>query len=208
MDDVGQRFVVGEGGLRFYVNLSDYLDTGLFLDHRVTRDLVRRGADGCRLLNLFAYTGAFSVYGADGGAETTTVDLSATYLRWAADNMKLNRLECPNHRFVRADAVTWCREAAERGERFDLIVLDPPTFSNSKRTDTVLDIRRDQIQLLRTVMSVLHRDGVLWFSTNARRFSIDEEVREFAKVEDMTHQTVPADFTRRPHRCWKLGHLL
>jgi 23S rRNA G2069 N7-methylase RlmK/C1962 C5-methylase RlmI len=204
----GERFVVGEGGLRFYVDLTDYLDTGLFLDHRVARGVVREMANGCRVLNLFAYTGSFTVYAAAGGAsQTTTVDLSKTYLKWAEDNMSLNGFDSGVHRYEQADVVQWCRDAQRRRETYDLIILDPPTFSNSKRTETVLDIQRDHLDLIKDTMLLLEPGGVLWFSTNARRFRMSEEVTEFAMVVETTDTTVPPDFTRRPHRSWRLEHL-
>ncbi len=209
LDRSGERFVVEEGDLKFHVNLTDYLDTGLFLDHRITRGLVRDMSNGCRVLNLFAYTGSFSVYAAAGGAvSTTTVDLSKTYLSWAEDNMALNGYTGESHRFEHADVVSWCREAYRREQTYDLIILDPPTFSNSKRTETVLDIQRDHLDLLEDSMRVLAPDGVVWFSTNSRRFRMGDEVSEFAMISETTEKTVPPDFTRRPHRSWRLEHPL
>ncbi len=208
LERTDSRFIVGEGSLKFYVNLTDFLDTGLFLDHRVTRSLVRDMSNGCRVLNLFAYTGSFSVYAAAGGAaETMTVDLSPTYLDWARDNMQLNGFTDTVHDFAQADVVTWLRDAYRRQAQFDVIILDPPTFSNSKRTTTVLDVQRDHLDLLEDSMRVLAPGGVLWFSTNARRFRMGDEVSEFAMVEETTTLTTPEDFSRRLHRSWRLEHL-
>ena len=205
MDDQDTRFSVDEGGLNFLVNLSDYLDTGLFLDHRMTRDYVRRESDGCRMLNLFAYTGAFTVYAADGGAlETTTVDLSNTYLEWARANMKLNDFDDPRHTFVATDVMTWCLDAKTDGRTFDLVVVDPPTFSNSKRTKTVFDVTRDHGELLERVLDLVVPGGIVWFSTNARRFRFDEHLESRAVVTEMTDKTHPPDFRQRPHRAWRL----
>ena len=200
-----ERFAVGEGELKFLVNLTDYLDTGLFLDHRRTRAMVRAESDGCRFLNLFCYTGAFTVYSADGGASSTTsVDLSQNYLDWAADNLTLNGFEPSDHRLIRADVMSWALEAAGRGEAYDLVVCDPPTFSNSKRTETVLDISRDQGELLRRVYDIVTPGGVVWFSTNARRFRLDDQVSQLFEVRDMIDATVSPDFRGRPHRCWRM----
>ena len=197
----GARFSVPEGGHRFWVNLSDYLDTGLFLDHRRTRARVEAEAAGAHMLNLFAYTGSFSVYAAAGGARsTTTVDLSATYLDWTGENMALNGFVGPAHHRVRADVLDWVIQAQSDGARYDLIVLDPPTFSNSKRMRTTFDVQRDHVRLLDATRALLTPGGALYFSTNARRFSLDASVTGAEEVTD-----VPPDFERRrPHRCWRL----
>ena len=200
------EFPVREGGLEFLVNLSDYHDTGLFLDHRVTRARVRERARGCRFLNLFCYTGSFTVHAAAGGAaETTSVDLSAPYLEWTARNLALNGLEGPAHRLVQADVMAWLPRAAEEGRRFDLVVCDPPTFSNSKRMRGTLDIGRDHPLLLRAVLRLLAPGGQLWFSTNDRGFELDREALGACRVEDITEETLPEDFAgRRPHRAFLL----
>lgn len=197
----GARFAVAEGGHRFWVNLSDYLDTGLFLDHRRTRARVEAESAGAHMLNLFAYTGSFSVYAAAGGARsTTTVDLSATYLDWAGENMALNGFVGPAHTRVRADVLDWVTQARSQRARYDLIVLDPPTFSNSKRMRTTFDVQRDHGPLLAATRALLAPGGALYFSTNARRFSLDDSI---AGAEDVTD--IPPDFDRRrPHRCWRL----
>jgi 23S rRNA (cytosine1962-C5)-methyltransferase len=203
--------VVTEGGLRFQINLSDYLDTGLFLDHRPTRALVGSESRGRRVLNLYAYTGSFSVYAAaNGAAATTTVDLSNTYLDWAAENLALNGFgpEDTRHRRVRADTMRFLYDAASRGERYDLVVLDPPTFSNSKGMDGTLDLQRDHADLLQATRAVCAAGAVVYFSTNRRRFSLDASLtpgRIWSQVADITARTIPPDFAaHRPHRCWRL----
>jgi 23S rRNA G2069 N7-methylase RlmK/C1962 C5-methylase RlmI len=201
------RFVeVREGELRFGVNLWDYLDTGLFLDHRPTRRLVATESPGKRVLNLYSYTGSFGVYAAAAGAERVVqVDLSNTYLRWAEDNLRRNDLLRPQDARVRSDVFRYLDETAASGERFDLAVVDPPTFSNSKRTAGTFDVRRDHPELLRAVLRVLTPSGVLYFSTNARGFSIDTSSLARVTVEDITERTIPEDFTgRHSHRAWRL----
>jgi 23S rRNA G2069 N7-methylase RlmK/C1962 C5-methylase RlmI len=182
---------VGEAGHAFRVNLSDYVDTGLFLDHRITR--ARATAEPARtMLNLFAYTGAFSVYAAAAGMQTTTVDLSNTYLDWAAENLALNRL---TGELVRADVREFLVDARRAGRRWDLVVVDPPTFSASKRMDGTFDVQRDHAALLDDVLAVC--SGVVWFSTNRRRFKL-ELTDPSLLITDMTHATIPPDF--RDHK--------
>lgn len=207
-----QRFQVVEGGRRFWVNLSDYLDTGLFLDHRPLRLRVGAEVAGLRFLNLFSYTGAFTVHaGAGGAVSTTSVDLSATYQQWARDNLDLNDLRGPQHRLVRADALKWLDEPSVRGERFDRVVADPPTFSNSKRMDDVFDVQRDHPALLDRLAGLVVPGGVVYFSTNARRFRPEGALASSAeggnvwKVEEITESTIPVDFRdRKIHRAWRL----
>lgn len=201
-----QQRTVEEGGLRFLVNLTDYLDTGLFLDHRVTRSLVRDGAPGKRFLNLFGYTGSFTVYAAAAGAiETTTVDLSQTYLDWAAANLRLNGIEpSAKHRFVRADSAEFV-DALPEGPRYDLAVVDPPTFSNSKRLEEDWDVQRDAVPLLNALARRMAPSGMVYFSTNFRRFRFDESALAGYTVREISRQTVPEDFrNQRIHRCWRL----
>ena len=204
MDRRGETFVVREGGARLRVNLFDYLDTGLFLDHRPIRRRIAAEADGKRFLNLFCYTGVASVQAAVGGAaETTSVDLSATYLEWAAANLALNGATGRQHRLVQADAMAWLD--ADRGQ-YDLVFCDPPTFSNSARADD-FDTQRDHVRLLRAAMARLAPGGVLLFSNNYRRFRLDDAaVAEFAQAREISPETIAPDFARNPriHRCWEL----
>lgn len=204
----GERFVVREGDLKFQVNLDSYLDTGLFLDHRPTRARVRSEAAGKRFLNLFAYTGSFTVYAAAGGArESITVDLSNTYLEWARRNLDLNGFDSEAHTRVRADVLNWLMTAVEQGERFDLIVMDPPSFSNSKKMDGVLDVQRDHEWMVDQCMKLLNRRGVLYFSTNLRGFKLEPMLTERFEVEDISHQSVPEDFrNRKIHQCFRIQH--
>jgi 23S rRNA (guanine2445-N2)-methyltransferase / 23S rRNA (guanine2069-N7)-methyltransferase len=200
---------VQEGGLGFEVNLSDYLDTGLFLDHRQTRALVRAEAEGKRFLNLFSYTGSFSVYAAAGGAvETTSVDLSNTYLDWTRTNLAKNGFkDAGRHRTVRDEARAFLEHRARRGEPpFDLVVCDPPTFSRSAKSETAWDVERDHAELLELVARNLTPGGVVYFSTNFRRFHLAEERLAAAfTIREITARTIPEDFrNERIHRCWRL----
>ncbi len=199
------ELIVREGGLRFLVNLSDYTDTGLFLDHRITRGRVREESAGKRCINLFAYTGAFTVYAADGDAQsTTTVDLSPVYQAWSRRNMALNQLDDGPHEFVTADAMSYLRGLPRR-DLFDLAVVDPPTFSNSKRTDQIWDVKRDHVELLNELLSRMADGGVVYFSSNYRRLKMREEEIRASAIRDISPQTVPADFRdRRVHRCWRI----
>ena len=208
----GETITVREGAARLRVNLFDYLDTGLFLDHRPLRNRLQREARGKRFLNLFCYTGAATVHAAVGGAaSTTSVDLSATYLEWAADNLRGNRVDGralggSAHRMVQADAVAWL-EADE--DEYDLVFCDPPTFSNSARADD-FDMQRQHVRLLQAAVARLAPGGVLYFSNNYRRFRLDEAaVAAFARCEDITAETIPPDFARNPriHRAWRLQRL-
>jgi 23S rRNA G2069 N7-methylase RlmK/C1962 C5-methylase RlmI len=197
------EWTVKEGGLTFIVNLSDYLDTGLFLDHRPTRALVRADAGGCQVLNLFAYTGSFSVYAASGGAKSvTSVDLSNTYLAWAGRNLAANGFEGPAFPLVREDASAFLHRSAMAGRRWDLIVADPPTFSNSKSSGRDFDLNLEWPRLVGSCLSVLAPGGTLYFSTNSRRLKWDPSLVA-APAEDISEATIPPDFrNRRAHRCW------
>jgi 23S rRNA (cytosine1962-C5)-methyltransferase len=201
----GERLVVQEGGHRFRVNLAGYHDTGLFLDHRATRRMVADEARGKRVLNLFSYTGAFSVYAAAAGARSSTsVDLSRTYLSWARDNLALNGLDQRSHELVRADVLQWLASPERRDVWYDLVVVDPPTFSTSKRMTGTLDVQRDHAALLESVILLVPPGGVVYFSTNRRKFSLAGAAFAGTRVEEITERTVPPDFhARRPHRCWR-----
>lgn len=203
-DQRGEFVQVEEGGLRFLVNLTDYLDTGLFLDHRLVRARLRELAQGRRFLNLFAYTATASVYAAAGGArDTTSVDLSGTYLDWASRNLALNGFTGTKHRLMQADAMEFLKHDRER---YGLIYVDPPTFSNSKRAED-FDVQRDHARLLLACADRLAADGVIVFSNNFRRFTLDREaLAERFEIEDWSAASIPFDFARRAdiHGCWLL----
>lgn len=202
----GEDFYISEHGRRFWVNLDKYLDTGLFLDHRNTRQQVGNLAAGKRFLNLFAYTGSFTVYAATGGAvSSVTVDLSNTYQDWSRRNFELNGLDLSRHSLVRADVFRYLQDAAAAGERFDLIVMDPPSFSNSKKMLDILDVQRDQQRLVDGAMALLAPGGVLYFSNNLRGFKLDPALAERYRVEDISAKSVPEDFrNRKIHQCFRV----
>lgn len=205
--DEKNRFVtVNEFGLKFRVNLYDYLDTGLFLDHRKVRQLIYKYSSGKSFLNLFSYTGAATVYAAKGGARsTTTVDMSNTYLEWAQENIRLNRIKGKKHQFIRADCMQWLWDAKREGHSYQVIFLDPPTFSNSKKMTQTLDIKRDHVELINLAMKLLDDEGMLIFSCNAKRFILDEDKLNNYSIQDLTKLTTPDDFRRKPlHKCWCL----
>ena len=204
-DSAAERHAIQEGGLKFWVNFRDYLDTGLFLDHRIMRSMLRAWSKDADFLNLFCYTGSATVYAAAGGARSTTgVDLSNTYLDWAHENLLLNGFRGDNHQLYRADCLAWLEEEEPRGARFDLIFLDPPTFSNSKRMEGVLDVQRDHVGMIRRSLKLLRAGGRLVFSTNYTRFKLDGEALADLAIEDISAATIPKDFERhaRIHKCF------
>ncbi len=204
----GHFHAIEEGGCRLLVNFEDYLDTGLFLDHRPIRMMLQQQAKDKRFLNLFAYTGSATVHAAVGGAKsTTTVDMSNTYINWAKNNLALNKT-AGGHEFIQADCLEWlANEAAQAHCRqYDLIFLDPPTFSNSKRMEGIFDIQADHVALINNALKLLAPQGVLYFSTNFRRFKLDGPALSASNIEDITAATIPEDFARNPkiHYCWRL----
>ncbi len=202
-----QRFEVRENDLRFWINLTDYLDTGLFLDHRITRQMLAENSRNKAFLNLFAYTGSATVYAAAGGAKTTTtVDMSNTYLGWARDNMQLNNFVGEQHQFIRADVLAWLNEPATQDLRFDLIFVDPPTFSNSNKMEGVFDIQRDYSDMLHKVAGLLNPGGEIFFSTNRRDFKLDVSTLQGLEIKDISKATLPPDFERNSkiHYCWRI----
>jgi 23S rRNA (cytosine1962-C5)-methyltransferase len=203
----GEDFVVSEGGHKFIVNLDEYLDTGLFLDHRNTRKMVEQRAAGKRFLNLFAYTGSFTVYAAAGGASSSvTVDLSNTYQDWTRRNFELNGLDLARHRLVRADVFAFLADAVARGEQYDLIVMDPPSFSNSKKMQGILDVQRDHPDLINRCLSLLSPGGELFFSTNLRSIEFEQSRLSPCHVKEISQLTVPEDFrNKKIHRCWLIS---
>lgn len=199
-DESGEFFVVQEGGCRLLVNLRDYLDTGLFLDHRPLRMRIQAESRGKRFLNLFAYTASATVHAVRGGAaSSTSVDLSNTYLDWARRNLEVNGADLDRHRLVRADCRDWLALAAKKQLEFDLILLDPPSFSNTKGKQGEFVVQRDHVDLVRACAAVLADGGVLYFSTNLRRFALDREALADFTIEDITRATIGEDFKRSPH---------
>ena len=200
-----------EGRIKFKVNLNDYLDTGLFLDHRPLREKIYRQimqqskTTEVRFLNLFCYTASFSVYAAKAGAKVTSVDLSKTYINWAKDNFKLNGLSTESHQFIIDDVFQYLKQEKNS---YDIIFLDPPTFSNSKKTSNILDIQKDQTTLVKGCMSLLKKEGVLFFSNNLRSFKLENKLLTEFEVQDIGLETVPIDFKdKRIHNCFKIKHL-
>ena len=197
--------VMQENGLKFYVNFYDYLDTGIFLDHRPVRKLIGEMSEGKKVLNLFAYTCTASVYAAAGEAESTTsVDTSSTYLDWGKKNFQLNGLDLKNHSFVKEDCITFLQSAKQK---YDLIFIDPPTFSNSKSRDDIFDVQRDHRILLILASGCLARDGKIIFSTNFKKFQLDESLGQQFEIKDITQESIPFDFERnnKIHRCFFLS---
>lgn len=201
-EETSESIVVNEGRARFEVNLSDYLDTGLFLDHRPVRALLGEMTAGKSLLNLFCYTASATVQAALAGAKSSlSVDMSNTYLDWAQRNFELNSLSSSKHQLLRADCLKWLEEDSQT---FDVIFLDPPTFSNSKKMESVLDVQRDHPELIRQAMAKLNPEGTLVFSNNFRKFKLDELTSRQFNCENITQQTLDTDFERNPriHNVW------
>lgn len=200
--------ITKENKAKFYINLSDYLDSGLFLDHRLMRLEVAKASENKSLLNLFSYTCSVSVLASLHGAKTTTsVDMSNTYLNWAKENFKLNQIDLKNHEFIQADCFKWLEQNAKdlKNKKYDVIFLDPPTFSNSKRMDNTLDVQRDHVKLIELSMQLLKRNGILYFSNNYRRFKLDyQNLESKYAILDISHKMLPEDFKRRAniHHCF------
>ena len=196
---------VQESGLKFLVNLTDYLDSGLFLDHRLTRQMVQAEAKDTEFLNLFSYTSSFSMYAAAAGAKTvTSVDLSKTYLSWSEENFALNKLKnLVAYQFVHADVKQYLKTLPSN--KYDLVVMDPPTFSNSKRMKSVLDIQLDHVELINDVLRAMKPGGILYFSTNYSKFVLSTEKIHSQQIKDITKATTPFDFEGRLKRwCYKI----
>jgi len=207
LNDQKRHYAIEENGAMLLVNLDDYLDTGLFLDHRPTRIRLQELAKGKRFLNLFCYTGAATVHAAFGGAKkTVSVDMSATYLEWARNNLYLNGFAEAGHQLVRADCMSWLRQT---NEQFDLIFVDPPTFSNSKRMKGYFDVQASHEELIDLVMKRLEPGGLVIFSNNFRGFKLSESLAQKYSVKDVTQSSLPPDFARgKPiHHCWEIGLL-
>lgn len=200
-------FTVLEYGVKFQVNLLDYLDTGLFLDHRETRRLVASIARDKYILNLFAYTCSFSVHAAVAGSTfTKSVDMSNTYTAWGRDNFLLNSLSLQNNEIIRADCLKFLEDEIRSGIKYDIIIIDPPTISRSKKMDQLFDIQVDYVFLLSKALKLLLKGGVIFFSTNSRKFNLDETLFKGCSIVEISHKTLPIDFQDpKIHRCWKIS---
>ncbi|MDO8580280.1 MAG: class I SAM-dependent methyltransferase [Candidatus Omnitrophota bacterium] len=205
-NSLGKRFEVSERNLRFWVNMDDFLDTGLYSDHRDTRVIVRNIAAGKDFLNLYAYTGAFTCAAAAGEAKTTvTVDRSETYLNWAQDNLKLNGLWGPRHTLVQSDAMRYLAKAQREGQRFTLAFVDPPSFFRERSRGVAFDISEDHPELIRNVLKVMAPGALVLFSTNHQRFEPNFHGLAVKEIKELTPKTIPEDYrNRRVHRCWQM----
>lgn len=204
LDAKNETLIIRESQALLKVNLYDYLDTGLFLDHRPIRQKIFKTAQGKKFLNLFCYTGSVSVFAALGGARTTSVDMSQTYLRWAQDNFELNNIDLGRHSFVNANVLEWLGLHKDH-RAYDLIFLDPPTFSNSKKMEDSFEVERDQNILVDNCMSMLNPGGILYFSNNKRKFKLSEEILSKYTVKDITEESIPQDFhDKKIHNCFEI----
>ncbi len=203
---LGERFEVREGGLRFWINLNDYLDTGLYSDHRQTRIIIGKLAKGKDFLNLYGYTGAFTCAAAAGGARTTvTVDRSATNLKWAEDNMILNGLWGPQHKMAQSDVAGYLDRTYRTGRKFTLAFVDPPSFFNDRNRNVSFDVNRDHPDLIRAVLKVMTPGSEVFFSTNHQRFEPRLEGLPVINITELTPKTIPEDYrNRQVHRCWRM----
>ena len=206
IDATCEYFTVQEYGLKFKVNLQDYLDTGLFLDHRETRQFVGEMSKDKHVLNLFAYTCSFSIHAAAGGAASTkSVDMSNTYTEWGRENFQINSISLRNHLIIRDDCLVFLEREITTSNKYDLIIIDPPTISRSKKMQKKFDIQLDYPFLINSAHSLLSQGGIIMFSTNSRKFSFDESLFPNFTIEEITHKTIPQDIrNKRIHRCWKL----
>ena len=206
LDEQSHDLIVEENGMKFIINLTDYLDTGLFLDHRLTREAVKKMAAGKKVLNLFAYTGSFSVYAAMGGASRVdTVDMSRTYLSWAERNMQLNGFdEKDRYNYIQADVMQFLKQ--KTSVKYDIIILDPPTFSNSQRMEDILDVQRDHVFMINACLGILAPEGLIYFSTNFRKFQLQKEKLKSPLIKDITRATTSFDFEGKFSRhCFEIG---
>ncbi len=204
MDSSNHKIIGNENGLKFLLNLHDYLDTGLFLDHRTTRTRVRDLSQGKTVLNLFCYTGSFSVYAAAGGAsKIVSVDMSNTYIQWTEENLLLNNFNQEEYKCIRADVLQFLLSVKDH--TYDIIILDPPTFSISKKMEDTFEIQRDHVWLINQCLRCLVKGGHLFFSTNYSKFELDEKALDSNKIENITIDTTPFDFEGKLKRyCWEL----
>jgi 23S rRNA (cytosine1962-C5)-methyltransferase len=198
-------FSISEPPFNFLVNLERYLDTGLFLDHRPLRQHLFKTSSGKKVLNLFCYTGSLSVAAAMGGGQVTSIDMSNTYLEWAQENFFINNIDPKKHTFLQADVLKVLASMKDRNNIFDIIILDPPSFSNSKRMEEDLDIERDHPILIRDCMSLLSTNGVLYFSTNKRKFELHNIIQDHYQVKEISQWTIPLDFHHTNiHRAYQI----
>ncbi len=204
--ETNQRFIVHERDLKFWINCEDFLDTGLFSDHRDTRLMVQDLAEGKRFLNLFAYTGAFTCAAASGGAvNCTTVDRSDTYISWAKDNLVLNGLWNDAHDLVQSDVFEFLRQQRKLAKRYDLCVVDPPSFFRDDKRNVNFDVNKDHIRLLENVIKVMDQGGIVFFSTNHQKFKSRLRRLDVAQMMELTPKSIPEDYRNRQiHRCWKI----
>ncbi len=206
LEETKEFFPVFEYGVKFLINLSDYLDTGLFLDHRETRQMVASMSKGKRVLNLFAYTCSFSVHAALAGATfTKSVDMSNTYCLWGRNNFNLNSLPAQNNPIERADCLKFLNEEIRSKTTYDIVVIDPPTISRSKKMEDLFDIQIDYLSLIEKALPLLSKDGVIFFSTNSRKFLFNTAYFKNCTIQDISSKTIPLDFhSSKIHRCWKI----
>ncbi len=203
-----RKIVMNERDLKFYINPNDYVDTGLFSDHRNTRAMVRELAEGKRFLNLYCYTGSFTCYAAKGGAcATVSVDRSETAINWLSENLELNGLSDPAHQLVQKDTLQFLKTAKDLYERFDLAVVDPPSYSTTRMTQTRYDLARDHPEMLNAVFDLMNPSGILFFSTNHQNFDLKTDRLRVTDIREITSTTIPEDYQRKRtqiHRCWKI----
>lgn len=205
-DDLKDSFIVLEHGVKFLINLKSYLDTGLFLDHRETRQLVAKNCRDKRLLNLFSYTCSFSVQAATHGAlSTKSVDMSNTYSDWGRRNFIINHIPEKNNPIIREDVFEFLKDELSTHHKYDIIIIDPPTISRSKKMEKMLDVQRDYIFLIHEALKLLSSNGVIYFSTNLRKFQFNEDSFSECMCENITEKTIPMDFhDKKIHKCWKI----
>lgn len=202
LSDQTKKIIINEGNAKFLINLTDYLDTGLFLDHRPIRKKMQKISKGKKVLNLFSYTCSVSVHAAIGGGIVTSVDLSKTYINWGKENFVLNDIEPSKHYFIVADCIKFLQDCKDQ---FDIIFIDPPSFSNSKKFEGVFDVQRDHVKMLEHAKKLLSPNGIIIFSNNLRSFKINEDLKKIFQITDISKSTIPIDFNDpRIHHCFEL----
>lgn len=203
LSEKNQFFTIQENDMKFLINVHDYLDPGLFLDHRPLRAILKKTSNNKKVLNLFAYTGSLSIAAALGGGTTTTIDMSNTYLTWAEDNFRENDIDLHKHHFIQADITRYLDSPLQ--ESFDIIILDPPNFSNSKKMDGIFNVQENHPEMIHQLMKSLSPDGVLYFSNNFRKFKLASDISDQYRVKDISIQTIPKDFRDlKIHVCFEI----